>query len=150
MKKIICLAMACILCLGMCACTDKSSSVVSSYVGNTYAGVSPWGENVSITVDKVEASKVDLTYRENIDADRIITCTCSSDIESDGSVQVDVKGTQDSVDYEYILALDFKDDVIVMQYFGGQKTEKSENGDSGFHMVSALADEDKVVTLEKQ
>lgn len=148
MKKIICLALACILCFGMCACADKTSSVVNSYVGNTYAGVDPWGEKVSITVDKVEGSKVDLTYNENIDADRIITCACAADIESDDSVQVDVKGTQDNVDYEYILALEFKDNTIVMTYFDGQKTEKLEDGDSGFHMVGALADDARTVVLE--
>ena len=153
MKKIV-LAAALAVSFLLCACAAKAASGPASYVGNTYAGKSPWGENLSVTVQKYDAGNLEIAYEENYDAQGKISCAISVPMKDGTTGEFVLKGTQKDengdTEYDYSMRLELKDGAMAVTFLDGQKTTLSPEGGSGFHHAGALEEGQKTVTLTKK
>lgn len=154
MKKLILVLFAAILCFSLCACNGADKDDISAYVGKTYIGTTPWGDDLSVTVKSYDDPTMDVAVEETISPefvacseygggmvkDNVLILQHAGELEEDGSV----------VTYEYSKKLEFRDDTIVLTYIDGQATEKNPEGDSGFHQVGALSEDEKTVVLTRK
>lgn len=154
MKKLIVFILAAVLCLGLCSCGKDNKSGIEQYVGNTYVGTTPWGDDLSITVNSYEEPSVTVTIVEKITPDFTATGEYGGELEDGNAIIVNQQGESvedgHGVEYKYTEKLEFKDGTIAVTYVEGQATTKSPDGDSGFHHAGALTDENNTVVLEKK
>ena len=138
----------------LCACSAGKASGPASYVGNTYEGKSPWGENLSITVQKYDAGNLEIAYEEVYDPDGTVKCTVNVPMKDDTTGEFILKGSQTDdgvvLEYDYSMRLEFKDNAVEVTFLDGQKTDYVPEGGSGFHAAGALEGSQKTVTLTKK
>ena len=150
MKKLV-LVVSALLCFGLCACAAGKAGGASSYAGGTYAGKSPWGEEMQITVKKCDAGNLEIAYEEQADSGRRIVTTWSGPMKDDTSAEFTLSGKQgEDLEYDYKMRLEVKEGAVLVTFLDGQKTELSPEGGSGFHAAGALSDDQKTVTLTRR
>ncbi|MCQ2566894.1 MAG: hypothetical protein MJ127_00610 [Mogibacterium sp.] len=154
MKQRIGILLMLTLCVFLCACVNDNKGM-ESYVGNTYTGISPWNEPVSITVKKYDEEKntIDLKYKENIESEHSLCLNWSGAMIGNNSVALACAGSREDdscvVEYKYEFSIVFKDQAIQLTYLDGQKTELGTEGGGVFHQVSELSEKEKTVILEQ-
>lgn len=128
---------------------------VWNYVLNTYSGTSPWGEEITITVDgyNEEQQTIDWTYKENVDSEHKIWASFNESELVDNVADFTIEGSNEDENYplEYHIEgfLDFTGGDIILTFISGQKTELNEEGGSGFQHIDALEEDAKNVILKK-
>lgn len=154
MKKLFVLFVAAVLCLGMCSCSKDNKASMEQYVGNTYVGTTPWGDDFSVTVNSYEEPTVTVTVVEKITPEYTVTTEYGGELEEGNVLTFNQQSgsAEDGLglEFQYTEKLEFKDGTIAVTYIDGQATTKSPDGDSGFHHAGALSEEEKTVILEKK
>lgn len=152
MKKLILVLFSAIVCFGFCACSSATNDDISSYVGKTYLGMTPWGDEMSISLKSYDQPDSIVTVEETISPQYVAKSECSGHINDENTMILTHGGEFEEdgyhAKYDYSKKIEFKDDTIVITYIDGQATEMNSEGDSGFHQVDALSDDEKTVVLK--
>ena len=128
--------------------TTAAASTYDGYVGNQYYAEDPWGGDVYVTVRSVTEDTIDWAYTDVL-GDITIYAEDSTTLE-DGLTNFTIEGeTENNYTYTYTGTFVLKDGYIVIKYLDGAVTSGSENGGGSSYQVAALADSEKIITLDK-
>lgn len=125
----------------------------SPYMGYQFSGKDPWGNNLAVTIRKIEGGKVEWTYTDVLGTGKdsmTIYNVLSTDFK-DGKTSFKLtnnpKDKKYSYEYEGVLSL--KDGKVIISFSSGALTTNSNEGGSSSYQVGALETSSKTVSLTK-
>ena len=131
---------------------DKKENVkesIESYMGHSYSGKDPWGNDITINLMKLEDSKVTWTIDIAIGTGIKFSVQQTNEIK-DNIIEFDAKGIakdDPTNTFEYKGTISLELERLVIRYESGQISESSANGGSSSYQVGALEENKKTVTL---
>lgn len=152
MKKTLSLGIFLIICIVFSVHIISRGNSISSYVGKTYEGVTPWGAELNITVNSYDGSAAGITLEEIMLSKQKTMGIYEGPIINNNVLILHNSGeiTENSeiAQYEYSRKIEFVDDTIIVTYIDGQVICELSDGQRETHRVETLSNDEKTVVLK--
>ena len=153
MRKQLLVACVLILCIVISICIIScGSNNMSSYIGNTYEGVNPWGNELVISVTDYDDSSVRIKVEEALSSNLKAKSEYEGSIINDNTLILSNSGeiaeNNERIQYEYSRKLGFVNGEIAVTYIDGKSVYESAEGNNIVHRVDALSEDRKTIILK--
>lgn len=153
MRKQLLVACVLILCIVISICIIScGSNNMSSYIGNTYEGVNPWGNELVISVTDYDDSSVRIKVEEALSSNLKAKSEYEGSIINDNTLILNNSGeiaeNNELIQYEYSRKLEFVNGEIAVTYIDGKSVYESAEGNNIVHRVDALSEDRKTIILK--
>lgn len=152
MKKQLMVACVLILCIAIFIVILSCGNKMNSYIGNTYEGATPWGNELAISVNGCDGSSVRFELEEGLSSNFKVKNEYEGSIINDNTLILHNSGeiteNNESIQYEYSRKLKFVNGEIAVTYIDGKSVCKSAGGKSVVHQVDALSENRKTIILK--
>ena len=121
----------------------------SAYVGKSFSGKDPWGEDMTVSVTDISGNTLSWTLTEAVNGGEEKIEAEFTDTLMKGNV-----GTfllEDSLENDlcsYSGTIRLTDQAVVITYVDGALETQSENGNSSWHMAGAVPEADREIVLK--
>ena len=135
--------------LAILSLTALAEGDYRDYAGNTFLGVDPWEGRLFVEIKSIEDGKMTWRLTNKFDGATYKEWVEDTDL-NDGAFHIIDAAKEDYsriIDYTGVIAL--KDGAVVLTYQDGQAYQLSPEGGSGYHMVQALDEAARTVTLAR-
>lgn len=153
MRKQLLVACVLILCIVISICIIScGNNNMSSYIGNTYEGVNPWGNELVISVNDYDDSSVRIKVEEALSSNLKAKSEYEGSIINDNTLILNNSGeiaeNNERIQYEYSRKLEFVNGEIAVTYIDGKSVYESAEGNNIVHRVDALSEDRKTIKLK--
>ena len=152
MKKQLVVACVLILCIAIIIVILLCGNKMNSYIGNTYVGVTPWGNELSVSVNGYDGSSFRFELKEGLSSNFEVKNEYEESLINENTLILHNSGeiteNNESIRYEYSRKLKFVNGEIAVTYIDGKSVYESDGGKRIVHQVDALSKNRKTIILK--